>query len=258
MPIRPTGDADALLTERHDAVLLLTLNRPEKRNSLSPPLIQALNTAMDAAANDASTTVVVITGAGPSFCAGLDLRHLLELETEGRVAYMASAFALFRNLYEQPQPTIAAVNGAAMAGGFDIAAFCDLRLCAKEAKFAQTEILLGLTQIMYPVYKTIGLSRAKALALTGDSIPADEAHRIGLVHSVHPAEQLLEAALDLANRIASRPRTAVIETKRLGRELIEMDTSSAIAHMLDRITERLRSDEHQQALEEYARRFTRS
>jgi enoyl-CoA hydratase len=104
------------------------------------------------------------------------------LDVPGRVD---SLFSIFRQVGEIPQPVIAAVNGPAIAGGFDLAAFCDLRVCSTSATFAQTEILLGLTQVAYPLYKVIGLSRAAELALTGEAIDAGEAFRIGLVSSVH-------------------------------------------------------------------------
>ncbi len=244
-----------LIVERRNAVLLITLNRPEKRNSLDPDLIRDLAQTFTQTENDESVSVVVITGAGPSFCAGLDLNHLLRLDAEGKVAYMQTAFALFHQLYTLPQPVIAAINGPAMAGGFDLAAFCDLRLCAPEAKFAQTEVLLGLTQIMYPIYKVIGLSRAKELALTGEAISAEEAYRIGLINRIYPPEELLNQALKWAETLASRPRQALFETKRLSRELIEMNTELAIKRMFEVISERLRSEEHRQEVEKYVRRL---
>jgi len=145
-----------LIIERRKAVLLITLNRPEKRNSLHPDLIRDLARTLTQTRDDESLNVVVITGAGPSFCAGMDLIHLLSLDdAEDKVAYLQTAFALFQQLYTLSQPVIAAINGPAMAGGFDLAAFCDLRLCAPEAKFAQTEVLLGLTQIMYPLFSSV-------------------------------------------------------------------------------------------------------
>src|ERR1041385_1444827 len=98
-----------LIIERRNAFLLLTLNRPEKRNSLHPDLIGELAQTLTQTEQDASLRVVVLTGAGPSFCAGLDLNHLLGLDTEGKVAYMQSAFALFHQLYTLPQPVIAAI-----------------------------------------------------------------------------------------------------------------------------------------------------
>ncbi|HYN25296.1 MAG TPA: enoyl-CoA hydratase/isomerase family protein [Pyrinomonadaceae bacterium] len=240
-----------LIVERRNSVLLITLNRPEKRNSLHPDLIRELAQALTQTETDETLNAVVITGAGTSFCAGLDLIHLLSLDAENKFAYVQTAFALFHRLYTLPQPVIAAINGPAMAGGFDLAAFCDFRLCAPEAKFAQTEILLGLTQIMYPLYKVIGMGRAKELALTGEAISAEEAYRIGLVNRIYPSEELLEQALKLAETLAKRPREALFATKRLSRELIEMDTESAMNRIFEAFSERLRSEEHRHEIENY-------
>ncbi len=241
-----------LIIERRNAVLLITLNRPEKRNSLDPNLISLLAKTLTETRDDESLNVVVITGAGPSFCAGMDLIHLLSLDdAEEKVAYLQTAFALFQQLYTLPQPIIAAINGPAMAGGFELAAHCDLRLCAPEARFAQTEILLGLTQIMYPLYKVIGLGRAKELALTGEAISAEEAHRIGLVNRVYPREELLDRALKLAQSLADKPRQALFETKRLSRQLIELNEASALKRMFEAISERIRSEEHMHQVEKY-------
>lgn len=239
-----------LIIDRRGGVLLLTLDRPDKRNSLHPALIEKLRAALDEADGDRDTRAVVLTGAGTAFCAGLDLHHLAGLAEDDRVAYMRSAFDLFRRLHELRQPVIAAVNGPAMAGGFDLAAFCDLRFCASEARFAQTEILLGLTQIMSPVHHIIGLSRAKELAMTGRSIGADEAFRIGLADRVYPSEALVPEALRFAALLADRPPEALFDTKRLAREMVGLDTLSALERMFDTIAARLRSEEHRAALEQ--------
>jgi enoyl-CoA hydratase/carnithine racemase len=202
-----------LLTERRDDVLCLTLNRPEKRNSLHPDLIAALHAELLKAKDDHTLAAIIITGAGSSFCAGLDLTHLLGLSPADKSAYMRQLFDVFQLIYVMPQPFIAAVNGPAMAGGFDLAAFCDLRLAVPEARFAQTEILLGITQIMFPLYKSIGLARAKELALTGESLCAEDAHSAGFVNHIHPAETLLEHAWALGEKLAARPREALFATK---------------------------------------------
>ncbi|MGE0132363.1 MAG: enoyl-CoA hydratase/isomerase family protein [Blastocatellales bacterium] len=244
-----------LTIERRAAVLLLTLNRAEKRNALHPDLIGQLSNVLTDAANDESLNVVVVTGAGTTFCAGLDLNHLLSLSTESKVAYLETVFSLFQQIYTLPQPVIAAINGPALAGGFDLAVMCDLRLCAPSATFAQTEVLLGLTQMVYPLYKIIGLSHAKELAMTGDAISAEEAYRIGLVNHIHPSDELLEQALGLAERLASRPRAALFETKRLSRELIDLDTASAFERMKGAIIERMSSEEHQRKADEFVERL---
>lgn len=247
-----------LLIEREPGILVLTLNRPDKRNSLHPDLLDILNTEFAQVANDASINVVVLTGVGSSFCAGLDLQHLLNLDDAGKVIYMRQLFDLFERMYTLPQPIIAAINGPAMAGGFDLAAFCDLRLCVPTAKFAQTEILLGITQIMFPLYHTIGLTRAKELAFTGEAIHAEEAHGIGFVNHIYEAENLLNEALKLADKLAARPRETLFATKRLSRELLEADTATAFGKMFATISERLQADEHRQKVVEYVENLRRN
>lgn len=244
-----------ILADQRDSILLLTLNRPEKRNSLHPQMISALSEALEVAGADEKVRVVVITGTGPVFCAGLDLNHLLSLEFDGKVEYLKQVFSLFRRIYELPQPVIGAINGPAMAGGFDLSAFCDLCYCVPQAKFAQTEVLLGLTQIMFPLYKVIGLGRAKELALTGEAIPAEEAFRIGLVNRIFSPDDLLPEVMKIAGTLASRPPQALFETKRLSRELIDMDTNSALRLMLTTIIERLGSDEHRAEAERFVARL---
>jgi enoyl-CoA hydratase len=149
-----------------------------------------------------------------------------------------------------PQPVIAAVNGAAIAGGFDLAAFCDIRLAAPEAIFGQAEINIGLTQIIHPLYKTIGLAQAKELAMTGQNISAEEAYRIGLVNHVYPREELMTRAMEMAETLASKPRNALFETKRLTRELIDLDTNRALEEMGSTFRRCLESDEHRKRVAE--------
>lgn len=240
-----------LTIEQRGAVLLLTLDRPEKRNALHPDLIAGVTAAMEEAAEDSSVSAIVITGAGKSFCAGLDLDFVLEASFEDKIVYLETVFAMFQQVYTQPQPVIAAINGPAMAGGFDLAAMCDIRLCSPAATFAQTEVLLGLTQMIYPLYKIIGLSRAKELAMTGDAINAEDAFRIGLVNHIYPADELINETMKLAEKLASRPRQALIETKRLTRELIDVDTQTAFRRMGKSIRERLQSEEHKQMAKEF-------
>lgn len=244
-----------LISERQNAILLLTLNRPEKRNALHPDLIGELLKTLADAANDPTINVVVITGAAPSFCAGLDLGYLLSQDYEGKIMYLETVFSMFQQIYTQPQPVIAAINGPAIAGGFDLAVMCDFRVCVPEATFAQTEILLGLTQMIYPLYKIIGLSRAKELAMTGETINAEEAYRIGLINHIYPTKEFPKQALTLAQTLSSRPRQALFETKRLSRELIDLDTPSAFRRMGKAIRDRLRSEEHQQMAEDFVRRL---
>ena len=243
-----------LLSVRDDKILILTLNRPDKRNALHPDLVQALHRELEAAAYDEALQVVIITGAGKAFCAGLDLEHTLG-KTSQQGSKFGIVFDFFHRIYTLPQPVIAAINGAAIAGGFDLAQFCDLRLCVPNALFSQAEINLGLTQMMFPLYKSIGIARAKELAMTGAVIDAAEAYRIGFINHIYPNESLMDEALTLARTLADKPREALFETKRLSRELLEMNYDTAIERQLRAIQERLQSDEHAQALAAYKTRL---
>ncbi len=237
-----------VLTSQEDAVQLITLNRPDKSNALHPDLVNQLAEILDAAASNQQVSVIVITGAGRSFSAGLDLELLLKWTSEEKLAYLDTVIPLFRRVWEMPQPVIAAVNGPAIAGGFDLVAFCDLRLASTDAIFGQAEINLGLTQIIHPLYKSIGLANAKELAMTGQNISAEEAYRIGLVNHVYQPEELMSRVMKLAELLASKPRSALLETKRLTRELIDLDTKSALNEIERTFRGCLESDEHRERL----------
>ncbi|HSW14669.1 MAG TPA: enoyl-CoA hydratase/isomerase family protein [Solimonas sp.] len=230
---------------------LLTLNRANQRNCLHPDLIAELSEQLKSLRERDDVKVIVITANGLAFCAGLDLAHLRTLAADDRVTYMRSAFALFELLHEQPQPTIAAINGPAVAGGFDLAVFCDLRLSVPTARFAQPEIILGVTQFFYPAWTLVGLARAKELALTGLPVSAEEAWRIGLVNHLVSAEELLPRTMTLARTIASRPREALLETKRLSRELPGQEKAAAFTMMGEALDRSLRSEAHRRALDAY-------
>ena len=247
----PTSMPEPLvLTEREGAVLTLTLNRPHKSNTLHPDLVKELSSALNAAEADAGISAVVLTGSGSTFCAGLDLELLLQWSVEQKLAYLGTVVKIFRAVWSMPQPVIAAVNGPAIAGGFDLAAFCDIRLAATEAIFGQAEINIGLTQIIHPLYKSIGLARAKEMALTGQNISADEVFRIGLVNHVYPREELMSQALDMARVFASKPRTALFETKRLTRVLIDMPTEAALEQIGETFKRCVASEEHKNRVAE--------
>jgi len=238
------GSEPLVLNHRQGGVLTLTLNRPEKSNSLHPDLVRQLSDDLRAAEGDAAISAVIITGAGTVFCAGLDLKLLLSWTVEQKLDYLQTVVSVFKRVWSLPQPVIAAVNGPAIAGGFDLAAFCDIRLAAREAVFGQAEINIGLTQIIHPLYKSIGLARAKELAMTGQNISADEAFRIGLVNHVYPREELMTRAMEMARVFASKPRNALLETKRLTRDLIDRDTNSALEEIGQTFKRCLASDEH--------------
>ena len=204
---------ELLLRERRGAVELLTLNRPEKRNALSTALLDALRGAFTEIAADSEVAVVVVTGADPAFCAGVDLGELSS--REARPLDSQATVSMLRDL---PQPSIAAVNGACVTGGLELALNCDVRIASERARFADTHVRVGvhpgwgMTAILP---RLIGAGRAKDMSLTGDYIDAVTAERWGLVSRVGEHDRLLGAAMAIAEAMATADPTTLRSVKRL-------------------------------------------
>lgn len=214
------GENTTLAINQRAGVLRITLNRPEKRNALNPEMIDELTQVLLAAGEDASCGVVLLTGAGSAFCAGLDLGHLESLEHRSAVEHRADSARiakLFRALYDCPRPTIAAVNGAAIAGGSGLATLCDFTLAVPRAKFGYTEVKIGFIPAIVSTFLVaqVGEKRARDLLLTGRIFEASEARALGLVNSVVEPEDLLPAAERLARQLLENSPEAMAATKRL-------------------------------------------
>ncbi len=197
-----------------DGVATLTLDRPEKRNALSTALRDRISDALDALAGDDGTRVVVITGEGEVFSAGFDLTEFDQALDDPPFAAQlwASSDRYHRTVLEFPLPTIAAVNGPALAGGFDLAVLCDLRIASATARFAHPEITFG--DVVYaPLHDLVGGAVARDLCFTGRSIDAAEALRLGLVGRVVPAPDLAGAVAEVAAQVARVPRHLLQRTK---------------------------------------------
>ena len=193
-----------------DGVAELTLARPEKKNALSIALRDEMSDALDLLALDEACRVVVITGAGTVFSAGFDLAEFARPELTD--ALWASSDRWHRTILDFPLPTVAAVNGPAYGGGFDLAVMCDLRVAAAEATFAHPEHVFS--EVVYgPLHDLVGGSVARDLALTGRSIGADEAFALGLVTRLVPGSDVVVEARALATEIARAPRDVLCRMK---------------------------------------------
>jgi enoyl-CoA hydratase len=173
-------------------VLTLTLNRPQKRNALSVALRTALFSALAAAESDDEIDVVVLTGADPVFCAGLDLN---ELDDSDQLQYVAPQWPTMS------KPVIGAINGAAVTGGLELALYCDILIASERASFADTHARVGLVPtwgLSVRLPQKVGVGMARRMSLTGRYLPAAEALRAGLVTEVVPYDQLLAVADDIA------------------------------------------------------------
>jgi methylglutaconyl-CoA hydratase len=207
--------------EPHPPAIIVTLNRPDKRNALSRALIQALKDAFLRAKDDPMVRSVILTGSGPAFCAGMDLSELAEtLQQPSESAVWEDALrlaGLYDLIYSLPKPTIAAVNGAAVAGGAGLVTVCDLALAIPSAVFGYTEVRRGLVaaMVMPHLLRHVGERAARYLLLTGDVIDANEACRIGLINRVVTAEHLLETAMDWSKSLADGGPNALAMTKSL-------------------------------------------
>jgi enoyl-CoA hydratase/carnithine racemase len=193
---------------------VVTLQRPERRNALSIALRDEMSDALDALADDEALRVVVVTGAGAVFSAGFDLDEFGRLgEPEFAAGLWASSDRWHRMVLEFPLPLVAAVNGAAYGGGFDLAVMCDLRIASTSARFAHPEH--SFSQVVYaPLHDLVGGAVARDLALTGRVVDAEEARAIGLVTRVVADDELLDDAVAVAREIARAPRAVLLAMKR--------------------------------------------
>jgi enoyl-CoA hydratase/carnithine racemase len=211
--------AGLLSIERHGEVAVVTLQRPEKRNALSIELRVELGEAFAALGADDGIGCIVLTGAGPAFCSGMDTTQFGgDLEHKRRLVETSST--AFEAVGECPRPVVAAVNGAALAGGFALALLCDLRIAAEDARFGFPELPHGIPPSYAAARAVLPATVARDLCLTGRTIDATEALRLGVVREVARGD-VVERGVELAERIGGLPRDAVLETKR--RTLLERE-----------------------------------
>jgi enoyl-CoA hydratase/carnithine racemase len=206
--------SDLVLVDRPaDDVARVTLNRPEKKNALSIQLRDEVSDALDALAADESVKVVIVTGAGDTFSAGFDLKEFDGLSDAAYAKRLWDSANRFHRVFiEFPLPLVAAVNGAALAGGFDVAVMCDIRIAAETSRFAHPE--QTFSDVLYgPLYDLVGGAVARDLCFTGRPIEVAEAYRLGIVSRVVPGHELEAAALETAGQIVRAPRDVLRRTK---------------------------------------------
>ena len=221
--------------ERQAGVLVLTLARPERRNSLSEAMLGALQAGLDEAARDAGVRAVVIAAKGTAFCAGHDLKELSarRSDADGGRAYfveiMRRCADMMRSIVRCPKPVIAAVQGPASAAGCQLVASCDLAVAAERASFATPGVNIGLfcSTPMVALSRNVPRKRAMEMLLLGEMLPAQAAAEYGLVNRVVPANKLMEEALGLARLIASKPAATLAVGKEAFYRQIEMPLAEA-------------------------------
>lgn len=223
-----------LLLERENNIVIVKINRPKFLNALNSTTLAELSQVLDELALDPAVRVVILTGSGDkAFVAGADIAQMRGLNPMDARRFSQLGQNVMSKIESLPQPVIAVVNGFALGGGTELALACDIRIASDKAKFGQPEVTLGLlagfggTQRLP---RLIGSGRAGEILFTGDLISAEEAYRMGLVNHVYPLESLLQEAIGLARRIASRAPVAVQLTKSAIQHGKNMDLVSGQAY----------------------------
>jgi 2-(1,2-epoxy-1,2-dihydrophenyl)acetyl-CoA isomerase len=235
--------SDVLLQKRENGVLWLTLNRPERKNSISPELRDELLAALEEAKNDDDVRCVVLTGAGDAFCSGVDLGRskVTKGASEGekarpdlraiREAMKRGMQRVVRAIWELDKPVIASVNGVAAGGGAQLALVADLVIASSSARLIEIFVKRGLAVDSaggWLLPRLIGLSKAKELVFFGDPISAEDAHAAGLINKVVPPEELEPATRAWAERLAKGPTRSIGASKALLNRALETDLGTGL------------------------------
>ena len=212
---------------------IVTMNRPEALNALSSAVFADLTAALDQVEQDDDVYVVIITGAGRAFVAGADIGEMANMNVEEGLAFSELGNSLLMRVDMFPKHTIAAVNGFALGGGCELSLACDIRIASEKAKFGQPEVGLGIipgfggTQRMARI---IGTGAAMELIYTAETIDAKRAEAIGMVNHVVAPDELMDFALNLANKIAANAQVAIRTSKMAIRRGIDCDISTAVTY----------------------------
>lgn len=244
-----------VLTSREGSITTITLNRPEVMNAFDASLAAEVADAVGAAAEDASCRAIVLTGAGRGFCTGADLAHLKDIvitRDRGRARELVTSGArIVQAIVAAPKPVIAAVNGPAAGGGASLALACDVRIASADASIGAVFNRIGLhpdlgaTRLL-PLLA--GFGRAMELVLSGDMIPAAEAHRIGLFNRVVAADALLTETLGFARKLAAKAPRALARAKRSMHAAVRLSLDEVLALELEEQLALFDADETREAL----------
>lgn len=242
-----------LVDVSNPGIVMLTLNRPEQRNALNGALFTALSAAIEKAGHDKSRRVMILRGQGKVFCAGLDLKEAAATVDQAEQGAHRAA-ELFKAIHNSRLVTIASIHGAAIAGGAGIVTACDLAIAAEGTQLGYPEVHRGLVAglVMHFLLRLVGERAARHLTLTGEPIDAAEAHRIGLINSVVPAEQLSERTIALARHVLNGAPNALLRTKQLLDHLSPRDMEKDLDYALHQHTAARESEEAAEGMAAFA------
>ncbi|WP_018655609.1 enoyl-CoA hydratase-related protein [Actinomadura flavalba] len=254
--------SDTVLYDVTDGVATITLNRPSAMNALTAEMKAALRDTVDRAASDTTARAVILTGAGRAFCAGQDLREHADNLVAGRGlnnTVRDHYNPIVRGITALPKPVVAAVNGVAAGAGAGLAFACDLIVAADSARFATAFTAIGLAPdsgMSWTLQRLVGRAKATELLLLGERIDADEAHALGLVNRVVPADGLAPAAVELARRLAAGPTAAYAAVKDALAFAATNDLPSSLELEADLQDRCAATDDHRNATESFLNKQT--
>jgi len=220
-----------LLVDRlAEDLLLVRLDRPERLNALSRPLIEQVTSTIERAATAADVRGVVLAGTGRSFCAGVDLHEFATASTETATELIRALARLCRTVRRLPKPVACAIHGHCLGGALELAACCDVRVCAPDAQLGMPEVWLGIPSVIDAVMlqHIVGVGRARELLLTGDAISGQTAHAWGLANRLAPADECVAAAAELIQRATRHAPGILAEQKRLHQQWLELPYERAV------------------------------
>lgn len=249
-------DFKYLILSTEGRVATLTINRPEKGNALSPSVLEEITLAFNALNDRQDINVIVLTGGEKYFSAGFDLNEIRKIEKISNEEYIELFHRAYRAIMFCQQPVICAVGGPAIAGGFDLSLMCDIRYASEKAKFGQREILLSLTPVLDPLWRIIGLGRAREVTLTGRIYDAYEAEKMGYVSKVFPEGKLLDSVNEIAQNMAGYDRRCLMETKQLSNRVLNEDLESSMQIQKWLFRSFMGSEDNHKRIDDLQKKFT--
>jgi enoyl-CoA hydratase len=243
-------------------VVLIEIDNPPS-NALALAIRHKFEETLDNVQNDLSVRAVLVTGRGKGFCAGADLKDTAARESDrDTMSNAEQGFGFLNKIEHLRVPVIAAVNGYAVGGGFELALACDIRIAATNAFFVAAAVNIGLIASVYRLPRLIGIGPAKSVLLTGNRVTAETALTYGLVTEVHPPEDLMQAAILLAERVATRAPLSVEASKKMIAHVFDMDSASADKAIREEFFKLRATGDHKHAVECFRERaqpkFTRN
>lgn len=223
-------DFKTILITKENGYAIVTLNRPNEMNALSREMRDELEDCFAELEKDDSVKAVILTGGDYVFSAGMDIKEMSALPDGEIDDYFGSLISYLQKIYTFKKPTIAAVGGIALGGGFNLATVCDMIVASETAIFGHPELKFGLNPLFDPLWRIVGMAKAKEITMLGEPIGAQEALRIGLVNKVEPPERFMSEARMIAGELAKRSSKAVEAVKRISDIVPRLDRKSSLEH----------------------------